>query len=52
MTNCCRKCVKKFCEKRNTIEDCSDCISFVWLALKEIDKKLEREKINDRFFKD
>ena len=29
MTNCCRKCAKKFCEKRDEIEDCKDCVSYV-----------------------
>lgn len=41
MTDCCRKCSKKFCENRNQIEGCKDCVSFVWLAMQEIDKKLE-----------
>jgi hypothetical protein len=44
MTNCCRKCSKKFCEKRDTVEDCKDCVSFVLLAFREIDKKLEWEE--------
>ena len=44
-TSCCRKCSKIFCEQRNKIEDCKNCISFVLLALKEIDK--ERGKEND-----
>lgn len=49
MTDCCRKCAKKFCEKRNQIEDCSECISYVWLAMQEIDKKLniQEKEIDD-----
>lgn len=41
MTDCCRKCMKKFCNNRGTIENCKDCISEVYLAMIEIDKKLE-----------
>ena len=40
-TNCCRKCAKLMCENRNKIEDCKDCISYVLLAMQEIDKKLK-----------
>lgn len=40
MTNCCQKCSKILCEKRNEIENCKDCISFVLKAMQEIDKKL------------
>lgn len=40
MTKSCRKCSKVFCENRNTIEDCPDCVSFVTIALREIDEKL------------
>lgn len=43
MTNCCRKCSKIFCENRDKIEDCKDCISFVWLTLQQLDKKLKEE---------
>lgn len=43
MTNCCRKCSKKFCEQRDEIEDCENCVSYVWLAMQEIDKKLPKE---------
>jgi len=46
-TNCCRKCSKKFCENRNEIEDCKDCVSYVWLALQEIDEKLKIQKENE-----
>lgn len=49
MTKCCQICSKIFCEKRNTIENCKDCISFVWLAMQEIDKKAKiKEEENDR----
>lgn len=41
MTNCCRKCAKLMCENRNKIEGCKDCVSYVWLAMQEIDKKLK-----------
>lgn len=41
MTNCCRKCAKLLCKERNTKEDCKECISYVLLAMREIDKKLE-----------
>jgi hypothetical protein len=43
MTNCCRKCAKKFCENRNQIEDCKDYVSFVWLAIQEINEKIREE---------
>ena len=46
MTNCCRKCSKKFCANRNEIENCKDCVSYLWLALQEIDKNL-KESWND-----
>lgn len=44
MTNCCRKCAKIFCENRDKIEDCKNCISYVWLAMQKIDKKLDNQK--------
>jgi hypothetical protein len=47
MTNCCRKCSKLLCKDYGKIEDCHDCISYVLLAMKEIDKKL-KEDYNDR----
>ena len=40
LTNSCRKCSKKFCENRGKIENCKECVSFVWLSLQELDKKL------------
>ena len=47
-TNCCRKCCKIFCENRNEIEDCQQCISYVLQSFREIDKKLNiKEEIND-----
>lgn len=49
MTKSCRICAKLMCEHRGEIEGCKDCVSYVWLALQEIDKKLEEE--NDRFWK-
>ena len=37
------------CSERDKIEDCKDCVSYVWLALQEIDKKLDKEyENNDR----
>lgn len=49
LTNCCRKCSKKFCEKRGLIEDCKDCVSYVWLSFQDSDKKLTsaEEEINN-----
>ena len=44
MTNCCRKCSKIFCEKRDTIEDCPECISFLYLELQRLDKIIEEEE--------
>ena len=41
MTNCCRKCAKLTCKDRDKIEDCKDCVSYVWLAMQKIDKKME-----------
>ena len=49
MTKCCKRCTKLLCPNRNKIEDCKDCVSYVWLAMQEIDKKLEENY--DRFFK-
>lgn len=43
MTNCCRKCMKKFCKDRNTIENCEDCISELYNELIKIDKKIMEE---------
>lgn len=43
MTNCCRKCMKKFCKDRNTIENCKDCISELYNELIKIDKKITEE---------
>lgn len=41
MTNCCRKCSKLLCQKRNQIENCKECVSYVLLAMREIDKKIK-----------
>lgn len=43
MTNCCRKCMKKFCKDRDAIEDCPNCISEVYLHILELNKKLEED---------
>lgn len=49
MTKCCQICSKIFCKDRDKIENCKDCISFVWLAMQEIDKKAKiKEEENDR----
>lgn len=50
MTHCCRICAKLMCKKRGQIEGCKECVSYVWLALQEIDKKLEEEDV--RFWED
>lgn len=42
-TSCCRKCSKLMCENRNKIENCEECISYVLLAMREIDEKLKIE---------
>lgn len=47
MTRCCRICSKLLCENYGQIEDCPDCVSYVWLIMQEIDKKL-KEDYNDR----
>lgn len=44
MTECCRKCLKMLCKKRDTVEDCPDCISEVYWHLQQIDKKLGDKK--------
>lgn len=41
MTYCCRICMKLLCEERGEIEDCSKCVSAVYLMLNNIDKKLD-----------
>ena len=53
MTHSCRICAKLACSNRREIEGCKDCVSYLWLALQEIDKKLkwEEEKEYDRFLK-
>ena len=47
MTRCCRICSKLLCKNYGQIEDCPDCVSYVLLAMREIDKKL-KEDYNDR----
>lgn len=42
MSECCRKCSKLMCEQRDKIEGCKDCISYVLLEFREIDKKLDK----------
>lgn len=53
MTHSCRICAKLACPNRGEIEGCKNCVSYLWLALQEIDKKLkwEEEKKYDRFLK-
>lgn len=53
MTHSCRICAKLACSNRGEIEGCKNCVSYLWLALQEIDKKLkwEEEKEYDRFLK-
>lgn len=41
MIECCRKCLKIFCEKRNTIENCKECISEVYYQIKQLNKQVE-----------
>lgn len=54
MTHSCRICAKLMCLKRGEIEGCKDCISYVLLAMRDIDKKLklEEDKQYDRLFTD
>jgi len=53
MTHSCRICAKMACLMRDKIEDCKDCVSYVWLALQEIDRKIEEEEKSfyDRLWK-
>lgn len=53
MTHSCRICAKLACPKRGEVEGCKECISYVWLAMQEIDKKFkwEEDKEYDRFLK-
>ena len=53
MTHSCRIYIKLTCSNRGEIERYKDCISYLWLVLQEIDKKLkwEEEKEYDRFLK-
>lgn len=44
MTNCCRKCMKMMCKGRNKIEDCKNCVSELYLHIKELNKLLEEDK--------
>lgn len=44
MSNCCRKCLKIFCEKRDKIENCPNCISEVYQQLLKLNKKMEEHK--------
>lgn len=41
MTHSCRICAKLLCPYRGEIEGCKDCVSYVLLAMREIDKKLK-----------
>ena len=43
-TKCCRKCIKRFCINRDTIEDCPNCISEVYYELMKINKIIEEEE--------
>lgn len=47
MTYCCRICRKLLCERRGEVDDCPECVSAVYLALKEIDKKLNNGGNNE-----
>lgn len=38
MTNCCRKCAKLLCKERDNKENCTECISYVLLAMRKINK--------------
>ena len=44
MTHSCRICSKLMCPNRGDIEGCKDCVSYLWLAMQEIDKKLDKQK--------
>lgn len=44
MTNSCRICSKLLCENRGEIEGCKNCVSYVLLAMREIDKKLKTKE--------
>lgn len=54
MTHSCRICSKLICPNRGDVEGCKDCISYLWLAMQEIDKKLkwEDKEDYDRLFTD
>ena len=54
MTHSCRICSKLMCSNRGDIEGCKDCVSYLWLTMQEIDKKLKGEdkKDYDRLFTD
>lgn len=43
MTNCCRKCLKVFCDKRNEIENCKNCISEVYYMLKQLNEQIKED---------
>lgn len=47
MTECCRKCSKIFCEKRDTLEGCKDCISYVLLEFRKINEKIGESTKDD-----
>lgn len=44
MTHSCRTCAKLMCPNRGKIEGCKECISYVLLAMQEIDKKIKLEE--------
>ena len=54
MTHSCRICSKLMCPNRGDIEGCKDCVSYLWLAMQEIDKKVkwEDKEDYDRLFTD
>lgn len=54
MTYSCRICSKLLCPNRGMVENCKECVSYVLLAMREINKKIkmEEQRDYDRFFKD
>lgn len=45
MTNCCKKCMKKFCKNRDMKENCKDCVSEVYLEILKLNKMCGNDRL-------
>ena len=47
MSNCCNKCMKKFCENRDKIENCKNCISEVYFQILQLNEIIAEDERKD-----